>query len=72
MPIKKRSIKTGLPPGALIHIGEKRSEKVKISIIDYDEINFQEKEAKTIEECFPFKDKPTITWINIDGFTWLI
>lgn len=67
MPIKKRSIKTGLPPGALIHIGEKRSEKVKISIIDYDEINFQEKEAKTIEECFPFKDKPAITWINIDG-----
>jgi len=67
MPIKKRSIKTGLPPGALIHIGEKRSERVKISIIDYDEINFQEKEAKTIEECFPLKDKPAITWINIDG-----
>ncbi|MFB0509709.1 MAG: magnesium/cobalt transporter CorA, partial [bacterium] len=20
-----------------------------------------------IEECFPFKDKPTVTWINIDG-----
>ena len=67
MPIKKRSIKTGLPPGALIHIGEKRSERVKISIIDYDEINFQEKEAETIEECFPLKDKPAITWINIDG-----
>lgn len=64
---KKRSIKTGLPPGSLIHIGEKKAESVRISILDYDENQFQEKEAKTIEECFPFKDKPTTTWINIDG-----
>jgi len=34
---------------------------------DYNEAQFQEKEAKTIEECLPFKDKPTVTWINIDG-----
>lgn len=63
----KRSRKTGLPPGTLIHIGEKKTETVKIKIIDYDEVHFQEKEAKTVEECFPFKDKPTVTWINIDG-----
>jgi magnesium transporter len=67
MHIKKRSIKTGLPPGSLIHIGEKKAESVRIRILDYDENQFQEKEAKTIEECFPFKDKPTTTWINIDG-----
>lgn len=67
MPVKKRSTKTGLPPGILIHIGEKKAEKVKINILDYDENQFEEKEAKTIEECFPFKDKPTVTWINIDG-----
>jgi len=27
----------------------------------------EEKEAKDVEECFPFRDKPTVTWINIDG-----
>ncbi len=64
---KKVSKTVGLPPGTLIHIGEKKTEKVKITIIDYDETHFQEKEAKTIEECFPFKDTPTVTWINIDG-----
>ena len=66
---KKRSKKAGLPPGTLIHIGEKKTEKVKITIIDYDEMHFQQREAKTIEECFPFKDKsrPTVAWINIDG-----
>lgn len=67
MPVKKRSTKTGLPPGVLIHIGEKKVELAKINILDYDENQFEEKEARTIGECFPFKDKPTITWMNIDG-----
>jgi len=65
--IKKRSKKVGLPPGTLVHIGEKKTDKVRITIIDYDEANFEEKEIKTVEECFPFKNKPTVTWINIDG-----
>lgn len=64
---KKRSKKVGLSPGTLIHIGEMKAEKVKITIIDYDEEQIQEREAKGVEECFPFKDKPTVTWINIDG-----
>jgi len=41
--------------------------KPEITIIDYDEHSFQEKKVKTIEECFPFKETPSITWINIDG-----
>jgi len=66
--IKKRSQKAGLPPGTLVHIGERKVEKVRITIFDYDADQFQEKEAKTIEESYPFRDKPTVTWINIDGF----
>jgi magnesium transporter len=64
---KKRSKKPGLPPGTLVHIGKERAEKSRITIIDYDQTNFQEKEIKSVEECFPFKDKSTVTWINIDG-----
>lgn len=65
--IKKRSGKAGLAPGTLVHVGERKAENVRIRILDYDEAQFEEKEAKTIEESFPFKDKPTVTWINIDG-----
>jgi magnesium transporter len=64
---KKRSQKAGLPPGTLIHIGEKKREVPKITILDYDEAQFQEREAKSTEECFPFKEKPTVTWINVEG-----
>lgn len=65
--IKKRSKKAGLPPGSLVHIGDKKTDKIKIKIFDYDANSFQEKETKDIRECFSFKDKSTITWIDIDG-----
>jgi len=65
--IKKRSKKSGLPPGTLVHIGEKKAETSKITLMDYDEAHFQEKEVKTVEECFLFKEKPTMTWVNVDG-----
>ena len=64
---KKRLRKAGLPPGTLEYVGEKQVEAVKISYLDYDEQNFQEKQVSNIEECFPFKTTPTVTWINIDG-----
>jgi magnesium transporter len=65
--IKKSSKSAGLAPGTPVFIGDMKEEKVKITVIDYDESQFQEKYLKTVEECFPFKDKPTVTWINIDG-----
>ena len=65
--IKKRANKVGLPPGSLVHIGERKTDKVTISILNYDEMQFQEREAKTVEECFSFKDKPHVTGIDIDG-----
>ena len=64
---KGRSKKVGLPPGTLIHIGARKVQEPKITILDYDENQFHEREVKIIEECFIFKEKPTVTWINIDG-----
>jgi len=65
--MRRAKQKVGLVPGTLVHIGERKVEKVRIRIIDYDETQLEEKEVKQVEECFPFKDKPTISWINIDG-----
>ncbi len=65
--IKKRSKKTGLPPGTLVHIGEKKTEKVEITAINYNQEQYQEKEVKIIGECFPVKNESTVTWINING-----
>lgn len=59
--------KAGLPPGSLVHIGEKTRETTKIHCLDYDASRVDEKETETIEECFPYKDTPTVTWINVDS-----
>ena len=64
---RKTSKKPGLPPGTLVHIGEKKVEEVKISMIDYDETLIQERDVASIEECLRFKEKPTVTWVNVTG-----
>jgi magnesium transporter len=64
---KKISRKAGLPPGTLVHIGEKKSEKVRITVLEYHEEFCKEKELASLNGYIPSNDKSIITWINIDG-----
>ena len=64
---QKRSQKTGLSPGSLIHIGSKYAEESKISLIRYDETFFEEKKISSITDFHIEKEKKGITWINVDG-----
>jgi magnesium transporter len=59
--------KEGQAPGTLIHVGEQKTDKTRITVIDYDDNNFLEKEVAAVEDCFPFRDTSTVTWINVDG-----
>ncbi|HOX35874.1 MAG TPA: magnesium/cobalt transporter CorA [Methanoregulaceae archaeon] len=62
--------KAGLPPGTLIPPpGSREGLPPVITILDYDANTFQEKTATTLDECRPFRDTGTVTWINIDGLS---
>jgi magnesium transporter len=65
--LKPRVKKTGLPSESLIYTGEKKDGKIDINIIDYDEATCTEQVAASVDVCIPYKNKPTITWINLDG-----
>ena len=66
--MKRGRKKLGLSPGTLIHVGDRKIENVKISLINYDQGQLlSEKELKNIEDAFPYKDTPPVTWINVDG-----
>ncbi|TFG47862.1 MAG: magnesium and cobalt transport protein CorA, partial [Candidatus Brocadiia bacterium] len=65
--IHRASKKLGLKPGSVIYVGKDRTEEVHIDIIDYTDFDYNEKRAATVEECFPYKDSSTMTWINVDG-----
>ncbi|MFW9905815.1 MAG: magnesium/cobalt transporter CorA [Candidatus Thorarchaeota archaeon] len=65
--VKKRGEKVGLPPGTPVLIGRKKIEKIQISILEYEEEKFEERQVSSIDDFLPIKEKPTITWINIEG-----
>jgi magnesium transporter len=65
--LKKISRKAGLPPGTLVHIGDKMAAEVRITVMDYDKHRVSEREVHDIRECFAYRDTPTVSWINIDG-----
>lgn len=67
---KRRTSEAASPAPQVCSGNNKKIEKTRITIFDYDEKSFREKEAKDIEECFYFKDQPSITWINIDGINY--
>lgn len=57
----------GSSPGTLVHIGQERATPTRIHVLDYDETRLEDRDANSAEDCFPFRDKPTVTWINVDG-----
>jgi magnesium transporter len=63
----KLSKKAGLPPGTLEVIGEPKGGPVRITIFDYDAGHFEERQVERVEDCLPYRDTATVTWINIDG-----
>lgn len=64
---KKSSMKLGMPPGSMIHIGEQKVEKVKITLAEYDAAEAETCEINSVEEIEPYTDTPKVTWVNVCG-----
>jgi len=64
---KITSKKSGAAPGTLVHVGERKTDQTRITVVDYFSDQFREREYKTFEIVEPLKDLPTTTWLNIDG-----
>ena len=63
--MKKRSRKSGLPPGTIIHIGERKTERARIRLIRYGDGEIEEKEITDISALKSLKGG--ISWVNVDG-----
>lgn len=65
---KQRSKKAGLPPGSLVHIGDKKRDTVSLRLFEFNEHKLDEREL----ELSDFRKSlsvpsTTVKWINIDG-----
>jgi magnesium transporter len=65
--LKDRSKKRGLPPGTLVHIGEKSNREIRVRVIEYGPEKCQEKEITGLKECFNFSDPSLISWLDVEG-----
>jgi magnesium transporter len=65
--MKKRSEKVGLPPGTPVFIGRKKTQRVSLSIVEYEEDNVKETDIRSEQNLPEIESKPTTFWINING-----
>ena len=66
-PGRKRS-EIGLAPGTLVHVGEKKAEKVVIRVLAYNTEKLIEKELESVEECLEFKRSQILF---VDKYRWV-
>jgi len=64
---KKRSVKAGLPPGALVHIGEKKAAASSVTLLDYDESDVRESVITAADLADKVRAARGTVWLNLHG-----
>ncbi len=64
---KRSSAKIGIPPGSLVHVGEKKTDQVRIEFIGYNNERVFRETVDRLEQCFSLQEQVEVAWINIDG-----
>jgi magnesium transporter len=65
--IDERLNKIGHPPGTLVHVGEKRTHKIRFTLFEYNDIKYHETEAFDVGEFLPVEEKQNVLWYHIEG-----
>jgi magnesium transporter len=64
---KKRSVKNGLPPGTLVHIGDKSEKTVQISVIGYSPDSVEEHHFEQVDLYLQNPCDSPVVWVNVEG-----
>ncbi|MDH4227722.1 MAG: magnesium/cobalt transporter CorA [Deltaproteobacteria bacterium] len=66
--IRKRSRKTGLPPGTVVYTGDKKDAAVHIDVLRYGPDTFEMREGVSAADLRPpVKGDSTVTWVSVTG-----
>ncbi len=64
---RKRAQKVGLPPGTLVHVGEKKTERVVVRVVFYDADEAEVRELDSLEEFRSLERDGLKAWIDVQG-----
>lgn len=62
---KKHNV--GAPPGTITYTGDNKGDRIKISLIEYNETDFIEHEFYDLSECISHIKPHLVKWINVEG-----
>ena len=62
-----QAAKVGLAPGALIHLGERKTEQAAISLLEYGEAELTERQFSSLAESQAYRPKLPVLWLNVHG-----
>jgi magnesium transporter len=65
--LKKRSVKSGLAPGTLVHIGQAPSRDALVTTICYSPTMLEEQQYRKLAVCLPHLTQAGIRWVNVEG-----
>lgn len=63
----KSSRKKGLPPGTLIHVGEKKTTVSRILLIDYNTERYNLRDISEIDPSLALQTEGTVRWLDVVG-----
>ena len=67
--LKSPSSTTGLSPGTLIHVGEKKTDHSTLSFMNYTADTCFQQDNASLQQCLDPRDSAITTWINLDGLS---
>lgn len=56
-----------LAPGTLIHVGDRRTERMSIQILAYDPDTVTLVETGEVADCLPFQNTSAVKWLRVTG-----
>jgi len=65
--LRKISQTAGLPPGTLVHVGERKLERARITAMVYSAERVVEKDITDVSEVRTLLAEPGVKWIDVDG-----
>jgi magnesium transporter len=61
------SRKQGVPPGTLVHVGERAAEAVRVSVLEYDRTVCTERKDLSVQDLENLKPGAESVWISVEG-----
>ncbi len=65
--IRSNTSTLGLPPGTLVHVGDRKMQETRVTVIEYDETEYKEHTEVNLDAINLPEGRSSVTWVNVDG-----